>query len=77
MKKQYTYSEMHLILIRNGYVIVGQSGSHIKYVKVGVVQHIIIKRDMCSVIFWRLIKENDLNINVLDNRYWKKIKKDK
>ena len=70
--KRYTTEEMCLILERNGFVCVSQNGSHKKYVRNGL--HLIIKKGLINEIFWRLARENNIDVNVLDKKYWKKIK---
>ncbi len=58
-KVQYSFRDMEKILINNGYRFHSQKGSHKKYVKAGH-NPIVIKEDMISQIFWRLIRENNL-----------------
>lgn len=58
-KVQYSFRDMEKILINNGYRFYSQKGSHKKYVKAGH-NPIVIKEDMISQIFWRLIRENNL-----------------
>lgn len=59
IKIQYTFKQMVEILNANGYVFKRQKGSHKIYVKAGH-NPIVIKEDMISQIFWRLIRENNL-----------------
>ena len=62
-KNQYTFKMMVEILNANGYVFKRQRGSHKIYAKAGH-NPIAIKEDMMSKIFWRLIRENNLVVDI-------------
>ena len=63
--KQYTQREFIRILHKNGYSYSRNNGSHAIYVKDS--KHISIPKKLECVIARRLIKENNLDIN-LKNR---------
>lgn len=63
IKIQYTFKMMVEILNANGYVFKRQRGSHKIYAKAGH-NPIAIKEDMMSKIFWRLIRENNLVVDI-------------
>lgn len=61
--KQYTQREFIKICIANGFFYSRQRGSHVIYVN-DRGKHISIPYHLESVIALRLIKENNLNINI-------------
>lgn len=67
--RQYASREFFRILIANGFTFNRHSGSHAIFIKGG--KHISIPETLSSVIARRLIKENNLEVNI------KKLKKKK
>lgn len=63
--KQYTQREFIRVVKKNGFHYNRHSGDHTIYVKDG--KHISIPHRLNSVIALRLIKENNLNINIKRN----------
>lgn len=61
--KQYTQREFIKVVVRNGYTFTRSRGSHSIYTNTEG-NHISIPRHLESVIALRLIKENNLNINI-------------
>lgn len=60
--KQYTQREFIRIVRKNGYLYNRHSGDHAIYVKDG--RHISIPQKLECVIARRLIRENNLDINI-------------
>ena len=67
--KQYTSREFFRILIANGFTFNRHNGDHSVFTRKG--KHISIPETLSSVIARRLIKENNLEVNI------KKLKKNK
>lgn len=61
--KQYTQTEFIRIVKRNGFLYKRYSGDHAIYIN-NKGRHISIPYKLESVIARRLIKENDLDINI-------------
>lgn len=61
--KQYTQKEFIKIVERNGFQYVRHRGSHAIYMN-NEGRHISIPKNLECVIALRLIKENNLNINL-------------
>lgn len=64
--RNYTFKQMEAIVLANGYVFVRCTGSHCTYKKEGVAKTIVLSkhRDINPCIARRLIKENNLNVNI-------------
>lgn len=69
--KQYTQTEFIRIVKRNGFLYKRHSGDHAIYIN-NKGRHISIPYKLESVIALRLIKENNLNINIKKGRKQKK-----
>lgn len=61
--KQYTHKEFVRIVERNGFYYNRNNGSHAIYIN-NSGKHISIPKNLECVIALRLIKENNLNINI-------------
>ena len=60
--RQYTQREFIRVAEKNGFLYSRNNGSHAIYVKDG--RHISIPKNLECVISLRLIKENNLNVNI-------------
>ena len=69
--RQYTSREFIKIVEFNGFYYNRHNGDHAIYVN-GRGRHISIPKNLESVIALRLIKENNLNINIKKGRKQKK-----
>ena len=65
--KQYTHTEFIRIVKRNGFLYKRHSGDHAIYIN-NKGRHISIPYKLESVIARRLIKENNLDINIKRKR---------
>ena len=66
--KQWTHTEFCKMAERNGFYYMRHNGSHSIYVnKEG--HHMSIPHKLSCVIARRLIRENNLNINLIRNKY--------
>ena len=62
--KNYNFREVDKIMRRNGFKCLGaKKSSHFKYTKDGRV--VVINKKIQEPVFLRIIKENNLNLNVL------------
>lgn len=60
--KQYTQREFIRVVLRNGFLYSRHNGDHAIYTKNG--RHISIPQKLESVIARRLIRENNLDVNL-------------
>ena len=61
--KSYKFREIDKIMRKNGFVCLGANkSSHFKYERKG--RTVVINKKIQEPVFLRIVKENDLNLNV-------------
>ena len=72
MQKIYSNKEIEIILVRNGFEMVeGGKGSHFKFKKGDKVVSLNFGSEIATVVFLRECREKDIDIRMLDKKYWK------